>query len=293
MQFPGTATEPAKSGPGVAQSIQHLYKEYIAPFETWYISMIQEYKKHSSAALQNALGGSRYELQQLLQMVNMPPAELQSRGVDEKTMQLLETHKGQLQRLLQEQRVFAENVRTAQNAGHGDQNGGMGHRPPSMGPSPPFGASGSQQPQQNLLSMANRTQLQHHMMQPSTIPNGVDALMGGRMAGQQMTSSLTPQGPMGGNPMQGFAPKPSMGQAQAVQLVDQFKNDYAMSGQFFTCIASVFMTQFVSLSSLPKCESGYSNRTTGGIYTGVGATTSTVCRHGTPHPNGSIYSERC
>jgi len=35
VQFPGTATEPAKSGLGVAQSIQHLYKEYIAPFEDW------------------------------------------------------------------------------------------------------------------------------------------------------------------------------------------------------------------------------------------------------------------
>ena len=236
MQFPGTATEPAKSGPGVAQSIQHLYKEYIAPFEAWYITMIQEYKKHSNAALHTALNGSRYGLQHLLQMVNMPHAELQSQGVDEKTMQLLETHKGSLQRLLQEQRVFAESVRNnaVQNAGHGDQNGAMSHRPPSMGPSPPFGASGSQQPQQNLLSMASRTQMQHHLMQ-----QGADALMGARMAGQQMPSSLTPQGPMGGNPMQ----KPSMGQAQAVQLIDQFKNEYAMSGQFFTYNATVFMTQ--------------------------------------------------
>ena len=95
-------------------------------------------------------------------MVDMPPAELQNQGV-EKTMQLLETHKGSLQRLLQEQRVFAEN-NAAQNAGHGDQNGTMSHRPPGIGPSPPLGASGSQQPQQNLLAIASRTQLQHHLM---------------------------------------------------------------------------------------------------------------------------------
>jgi len=65
--------------------------------------VIQEYKKHSNAALQNALIGSRYGVQHLLQMVNMPLTELQNLGVNEKTMQLLET----LQRLLQEQRVFA------------------------------------------------------------------------------------------------------------------------------------------------------------------------------------------
>jgi len=170
--------------------------------------MIQEYKKHSNAALQNALIGSRYGVQQLLQMVNMPPAELQNLGVDEKTMQLLETHEGSLQRLLQEQRVFVESVQNnaAQNAGHGDQNGAMSHRPPSMGPSPPFG---SQQPQQTLLAIAGRTQLQHHLMQQqgalqSTIANSVDTMMGARMR-QQMPSSLTPQGPMGGNTTQSFA----------------------------------------------------------------------------------------
>jgi hypothetical protein len=83
VQFPGTTTEPAKSGPGVAQSIQHIYKEFIAPFEAWYIAMIQEFKKHSNAALQAALSGSRYGMQQLLHMVNMPPAELENQCVDE------------------------------------------------------------------------------------------------------------------------------------------------------------------------------------------------------------------
>jgi hypothetical protein len=80
-----------------------------------------------------------------------------------------------------------------------------------------------------------------------TIPNAVDGLMGARTPGQQMTSSLAPQGPMGANTMHSFAQKPSIGQAQAVQLVEQYKNDYAMSCQFFPYFSRV-PTQFVSLA---------------------------------------------
>jgi hypothetical protein len=164
-------------------------------------------------------------------MVNMSPAELQNQGVDEKTIQLLETNRVALQRLLQEQRAFAESVRNnAQNASHGEQNGAMGHRPPSMGPSPPFGAGSSQQSQHNLLSIAGRPQ-QHHLIQQS-IPNGVDALMGSRMPGQQMPSSLASQGPVGGNSMQSFAQKASMN--QAAQLVERFRNEYALSSELLT-----------------------------------------------------------
>jgi hypothetical protein len=107
-----------------------------------------------------------------------------------------------------------------------------------MGPSPPFGAGSSQQSQHNLLSIAGRPQLQHHLIQQS-IPNGVDALMGSRMPGQQMPSSLASQGPVGGNFMQSFAHKASM--SQAPQLVERFRNEYALSGEFLTC-AVIFMS---------------------------------------------------
>jgi hypothetical protein len=246
--------------------MQHLYKEYIAPFENWYMVMMQELKKQqANASLQAALSTTRYPLQQLLQMVNMSPSDLQSQGVDEHTMQIVETYKGTLQRWLQEQRVFSEGVRNnaAQNNGHGDQNSAMGHR--LMGPSPPFGPGSSQQtPQQNLLSIAGRQQLQHQVMQQqggqhlqSTITNGVDAMLGARMPGQQMPSSLAPQVPTGGNIMQNFAQKASLTQAQAaaVQLVEQFKNEYAMLSELFNSM-EILLTQFLSPSRLFKYNSG-------------------------------------
>jgi len=209
--------------------------------------MVQEFKKQSNAALAAAFNG-RYNLQQLLQMVNRTPAELQSKGVDEQTIQLLEAQRIPLQRLLQEQRNFSDSVRiNAQNAGHVDQNGVMTHRPPAMGPSTSFGAGSSQS--QNTLSMTGRQPLQPHMMpqqggqhsQP-TIPNGVDGLIGNRIPGPN-PSNLTPQAQMGGNFLQGFAPKLSNGQnqaAQAAHLIGQFRNEYATSSKLLRSFGHYF-----------------------------------------------------
>ena len=244
MQFPGTLTEPAKSGPGVAQSIQHLYKKYIAPFEAWYMAMLQAFKRHPNAAFQNALSNSRYSPQQLLQMANMSLAELQNLGVDEKTIQFLETHKASLQRMLQDHRAFAENVRNnvSQNAGPGDQNGAI-HR---IGSSPPFGTGSPQQAQQqNLISMASRQQLHHQLMQQqggqhlqSTIPNGGVPLMGLRMPGQQMAA----QGHMGV-------------QKQAAQLLEQFRrNEYLRTSESSTCATIIPLTGFLLFPEYPNAN---------------------------------------
>lgn len=37
VQFPGTSTEHAKSGPGVAQKLQHLYQQYLQQFDHIYV----------------------------------------------------------------------------------------------------------------------------------------------------------------------------------------------------------------------------------------------------------------
>jgi hypothetical protein len=42
VQFPASDTDPAKSGPGVAQHLAHTYKEYLAVFENVYISTIMD-----------------------------------------------------------------------------------------------------------------------------------------------------------------------------------------------------------------------------------------------------------
>lgn len=41
VQFPGSApNDPPKSGPGVAQQLQHLYSEYLQAFDSIYISSV-------------------------------------------------------------------------------------------------------------------------------------------------------------------------------------------------------------------------------------------------------------
>lgn len=39
-QFPGSGTEPARSGPGVSQQLQHLYTVYLEQFDKIYINSV-------------------------------------------------------------------------------------------------------------------------------------------------------------------------------------------------------------------------------------------------------------
>jgi ARID/BRIGHT DNA binding domain len=50
VQFPGNDVEPAKSGPGVAQRLAAVYKEYLLPFDTMYITSVIERRKQMHAA---------------------------------------------------------------------------------------------------------------------------------------------------------------------------------------------------------------------------------------------------
>ena len=40
IQFPGSATEPARSGPGISQQLQHLYSVYLEQFEKIYVHSV-------------------------------------------------------------------------------------------------------------------------------------------------------------------------------------------------------------------------------------------------------------
>jgi hypothetical protein len=221
VQFPGTSTEPAKCGPAIAQSLQHLYKEFIVPFEVWYM-------QESRNKQQKSLSFNNRGWQQLLPLSNFSAAELHAQGIDEKTIQVVENNRTALQRLFQDQRSFALGVRNSnisQNMGPGaDQNGAMGPRPPNMSVSP-FGAgpSTSQQQQNIPLSMNNRPQTQQqqpvgqHLQPPG--PDGIDPMLAPRMQQQlqpQMTAHSFPQKHV---------------TAQAAQLIAQLKNGFAMSGR--------------------------------------------------------------
>jgi hypothetical protein len=58
IQFPGTEAEPARSGPGVAQQLQHIYTEYLSHFDRAYVqSVLQKKGLFSSQPGNNTAGG--------------------------------------------------------------------------------------------------------------------------------------------------------------------------------------------------------------------------------------------
>ena len=248
VQFPGTATEPAKAGPGVGQSLQHIYKEFIAPFEIWYLGHVQDFRKqqyfqmYSTLQSQLASIGSPCTLQQIAQLSALSVADLRSQGYDDKIIQIIENGKPILQRIVQEQRSFAEGVRSnngSQNMGQGmDQNG---PRQLGMGPTPPFGGSqvaqhqqnalnrqhqaALQQQQQHMLHQQSQQQANHHLQ--SQLPEGVDMMLGVTRMPQQ-PGPMQAQGQMTGSALQN-AQKQQV--ARVVMLIEQFKNEYLMSSE--------------------------------------------------------------
>lgn len=58
VQFPGTSSEPATSGPGVAQQLQNIHSEYLAQFDSIYVhSVLQKRALHSQGS--NGAGPSQ------------------------------------------------------------------------------------------------------------------------------------------------------------------------------------------------------------------------------------------
>lgn len=55
VQFPASDSEPAKSGPGVAQQLAHAYKEYLAAFDNVYLSTVMESRRKNQANLQHSM----------------------------------------------------------------------------------------------------------------------------------------------------------------------------------------------------------------------------------------------
>ncbi|KAF9523549.1 hypothetical protein CPB83DRAFT_799200 [Crepidotus variabilis] len=228
VQFPGNATEPATSGPGVAQQLQHIYKEYLAPFETWYITALHENKKQqihmATANLQAQLSAIRspISMQQAPQLASLSVPDLIARGVDEKTIQFIETNRPLLQRLFQEQRSFAAGLRGHQSQGSmqmNEQPGQMGARPPGLGGPMQFSGPSGQQASQNAAMMANRQlMINQQALQQSNgsmqgqLPGG---MLGPRIPSQQ-PQSMPPQ-------IQSFMLRNNLPMAQAAQTIRDLK----------------------------------------------------------------------
>lgn len=133
VQFPGTESEPAKSGPGVAQRLAQVYKEYLAGFDQVYITSVidSRRKMQAAAAVQQAQaqaqaaaasgsgsgnGGpsqpqhrgplNAQQMQTVIGYANLSVEELRAQGVQEKIISFVENNRAHLQRTVMEQGMF-------------------------------------------------------------------------------------------------------------------------------------------------------------------------------------------
>jgi len=209
VQFPGTDVEPAKSGPGVAQNLNNIYREYLQLFDTWYISQSIEAQKKMQAANANmqahmtAFRWGPQQMQQVVQLSHMSVPDLHARGVDEKTISFVETHRASLQRALQEQKAFQSKMRINPQGGGGtqlpDQSGslvprpGMGNFPGNNNSSSQINNAAANVVRQQLLQqqhLLQQQQQQQHAQQqqqqhPHLLSNGQNPAQDPRVAAQQ------------------------------------------------------------------------------------------------------------
>ncbi|KAF9007653.1 hypothetical protein BDQ17DRAFT_1351077 [Cyathus striatus] len=190
VAFPGTDKEPPKCGPGAAQRLCHVYKEYLSVFDNMYITSVRQSKikmleqggnanNIASGALAGGpapagqalhmlqrLGLNPQQMQLVMSYAYMSVADLQSRGVQPKMIEFVENNRNYLQRTQQDQKMFANRIRPGggnipTNSGipqhSGASGGGPGQGTPGMFP----GNNGSEA----VLATRQRVMQQH----PNTI----------------------------------------------------------------------------------------------------------------------------
>ncbi|KAJ7274552.1 hypothetical protein B0H12DRAFT_1228260 [Mycena haematopus] len=119
VQFAASDTEPAKSGPGVAQHLAHVYKEYLAVFDNVYVNTIMDSRTKNDAQRQ-MMGGNNggrpsiadpSQMQVVMAYANIPLAELRRRGIPEQLIQFIETNRSTLLRQQSEAHSFRSQLR--------------------------------------------------------------------------------------------------------------------------------------------------------------------------------------
>jgi hypothetical protein len=119
VQFPGTDTEPDKSGPSVALQLQHLYEEYLAQFDQIYVHSAlrrEGFPGANSAATSqvnnpaagntggNIPGAGQVNMMNAVMVyANTSAADMRGRGVPEGLINFVEQNRSRLQQTLQQQ----------------------------------------------------------------------------------------------------------------------------------------------------------------------------------------------
>ncbi len=119
VQFPGSETEPAKSGPATAHQLEQIYKDHLSHFDTVYVTTVLDSRRKQQANMAaqqlanpvKAMNGP--QMQMVMAYADLSPAELRAKGLQEHVIQFIENHRAQLQRTAAEQNIFRGNLRGA------------------------------------------------------------------------------------------------------------------------------------------------------------------------------------
>ncbi|KAJ7126683.1 hypothetical protein C8R44DRAFT_701425 [Mycena epipterygia] len=162
VQFPGSDTEPPKSGPGVALHLAHVYQEYLVAFDYVYVTTIMESRRKNDAVMQRMGNAATVNgppqirpslsdpspIQLVMAYANIPDIELRRCGVPEQLIQYIENNRSTLLRHAAEQGAFRNQIERPPYQGGMHQDGygsppaggmmqpGRQSMPPGMQPHP-------------------------------------------------------------------------------------------------------------------------------------------------------------
>ena len=222
VQFHRTDSEPAKSGPGVAQQLAHIYKEYLFQFDGFYVSQTQDQRVKMQQANANfqaqmaAFNWSHQQMEAIIALSHMSVQDLHAQNIPEKMIQFVENHRASLQRMHQDQKALHRTLRggnpgSSQGGSQTSEQGRLVPSAPGIGPSNSFGGSPV------ALTIAARQQfLQQQRLQNT-------AMMQGRPP------------PQGGPQLQ-QPPLPARSNSQAIahaeSVIAKYKHEYTTSSMF-------------------------------------------------------------
>ncbi|THV03176.1 hypothetical protein K435DRAFT_852065 [Dendrothele bispora CBS 962.96] len=195
VQFPGgPPNDLPKSGPAAAQQLAHVYKEYLAAFDTVYITSLENRRKQLRVNAPPSVSGlplknwNPNQLRTILNCADKSSEQLRAQGLPEQVISFIEANRTQLQQMITDQSSFRDIIRP--NLGQFDPTGnrpmptqfpGVSQPAPSQPNNPnqggfPNGPSTNQPPQngpgpprfsRELLGNAHRfiTNLKSEMVQ--------------------------------------------------------------------------------------------------------------------------------
>ena len=219
VQFHRTENEPAKSGPGVAQQLAHIYKEYLSQFDGFYVSQQRMKMQQANANFQAqvaAFNCSPQQMQAVIALSHMSVQELHAQNIPEKMIQFVENHRASLQRAHQDQNSHNRTLRGVNPSlsQGGSQISEQGRPsvpgPPGIGPSNSFGGSPV------ALTIAARQQFLQQQRLQNTVMQGRPPPQGGPQLQQA--------------PLPVRSNNPAMAHAESV--IAKYKHEYTTSSMF-------------------------------------------------------------